>query len=219
MQNKLKIVICDDHNMFRDGIKLLIESENIGQIIAEAENGAHLLEIIKNHKPDIILMDIDMPVMGGVEATAKISEKYPEIKILVLSMFGDEKLYIKMIKAGANGFILKTSGKYELENAIKQVAAGESYFSNELLRRIVSNIGENKQLQHQNSKEKIEFTDREMEILKHVCRGLTTNEIADIVSLSQKTIDVYRTKLLSKTNSKNTVSLVMFAIKNEIITI
>lgn len=219
MQNKLKFIICDDHNMFRDGIKLLIESENIGQIIAEAENGAHLLEIIKNHKPDIILMDIDMPVMGGVEATAKISEKYPEIKILVLSMFGDEKLYIKMIKAGANGFILKTSGKYELENAIKQVAAGESYFSNELLRRIVSNIGENKQLQHQNSKEKIEFTDREMEILKHVCRGLTTNEIADIVSLSPKTIDVYRTKLLSKTNSKNTVSLVMFAIKNEIITI
>jgi len=205
--------------MFRDGIKLLIESENIGEIIAEAENGLQLLEIVNNYKPDIILMDIDMPVMGGVEATAKITAKFPDIKVLVLSMFGDEKLYIKMIKAGANGFILKTSGKYELENAIKQVAKGESYFSNELLRKIVSDIGENKQLQHQNSGEKILFTDREMEILKYVCRGLTTNEIADLVALSPKTIDVYRTKLLAKTNSKNTVSLVMFAIKNGLITI
>lgn len=219
MQTKPKIIICDDHIMFRDGIKLLIESENIGEIIAEAENGLQLLEITNTHKPDIILMDIDMPVMGGVEATAKITEKFPDIKVLVLSMFGDEKLYIKMIKAGANGFILKTSGKYELENAIKQVFAGESYFSNELLRKIVSNIGENKKLQHQNLTEKIEFSDREMEILKYVCRGLTTNEIADVVSLSPKTVDVYRTKLLSKTNSKNTVSLVMYAIKNELITI
>ena len=216
---KTKIIICDDHVMFRDGIKLLIETENIGNVISEAENGKLLLKKLESTQPDLILMDIDMPVMGGIEATTKAIKKYPDLKILVLSMFGDEKLYIKMIKAGAKGFILKTSGKNELEKAIKEIANGESYFSNELLRKIVSNIGENKELKHEITGDRIEFTEREMEVLKLVCSGLTTIEIAEKISLSPKTIDVYRTKLMSKTNSKNAVSLVMFAIKHNLITI
>ncbi|MCK5537092.1 MAG: response regulator transcription factor, partial [Bacteroidales bacterium] len=123
-QGKLNIVIVDDHKMFRNGIKLLIEVENIGNIVAEAENGQEFLDILETQKPDLVLMDIDMPIMNGIEATQKAIEKYPDLKILALSMFGDEKYYTQMIQAGAKGFILKKSGKYELEKSIWEIANG-----------------------------------------------------------------------------------------------
>ena len=216
-EHKYKIIICDDHLMFRDGLKLLIEQTGIGEVIAEANNGKEFLDIIEDSIPDIVLMDVDMPLIDGIKATEIAVNKNPELKVLVLSMFGDEKLYIEMINAGAKGFILKTSGKNELEKAIQTIIEGESYFSNELLRKIISNIGKSNSFK--NKTESTNFTQREMEVLKHVCSGLSTNEIADKISLSPKTIDVYRTKLLTKTNSKNAVGLVMFAIKNKLIEI
>ena len=214
---KYKIIICDDHLMFRDGLKVLLEQNNIGEVIAEASNGNEFLDIIDKHKPDIVLMDIDMPIIDGIEATKKAFVKKPNLKILVLSMFGEEKYYVEMINAGAKGFILKTSGKNELEKAIKTVVEGESYFSNELLRKIIANIGQLNSFQKKNTTQSLNLTEREMQVLKYVCSGLSTNEIADKMALSPKTIDVYRTKLLSKTNSKNAVGLVMFAIKNKLI--
>ena len=218
-ENKHKIIICDDHLMFRDGIKLLLEQNNIGQVIAEVNNGKEFLDIIDHVDPDIVLMDIDMPIIDGIEATKKAITKKPDLKILVLSMFGDEKMYIEMINAGAMGFILKTSGKNELENAIKTIIGGESYFSNDLLRKIIANIGNVSSFKNKNTNDNQNFTQREMEVLKYVCKGLSTNEIAEKIALSPKTIDVYRTKLLTKTNSKNAVGLVMFAIKNKLIEI
>ncbi|OQY04866.1 MAG: hypothetical protein B6I20_02205 [Bacteroidetes bacterium 4572_117] len=217
--HKYKIIICDDHLMFRDGLKLLLEQSNIGKVIAEANNGKEFLNIIDNYEPDIVLMDIDMPIVDGIKATEKAIAKKPGLKILVLSMFGDERLYIEMINAGAKGFILKTSGKNELEKAIKTVVEGESYFSNELLRKIISNIGTGNSLKDKKTSENLSLTQREMEVLKYVCSGFSTNEIAEKIALSPKTIDVYRTKLLTKTNSKNAVGLVMFAIKNKLIEI
>lgn len=218
-QGKLNIVIVDDHKMFRNGIKLLIEVENIGNIVAEAENGQEFLDILETQKPDLVLMDIDMPIMNGIEATQKAIEKYPDLKILALSMFGDEKYYTQMIQAGAKGFILKKSGKYELEKSIWEIANGECYFSNELLRKIVVDIGKRKITEKAGSKETIEFNDKEMEIIRMLSNGMSTKEIADEISLSTRTIDAYRSKLLTKTDTNNTVSLVIYAIKHGLVNV
>ena len=220
MDNSLtKIMLVDDHNIFRAGIKLLIEQEKLGAIIAEAENGKQFVEQLKVHDPDLVLMDIDMPVMDGIKATKAAVEINPDIKILVLSMFGDEKFYVEMINAGAKGFVLKSSSKNELETALKTVASGESYFSNDLLRKIITHIETNQIKPGTNNKEVVEFNEHELEVLQLLSKGLSTNEIADDLALSPKTIDVYRSKLITKTNSKNTVSLVIYAIKNGLIKI
>ena len=216
---KPKIVIVDDHVMFRDGLKSLIEQQNIGDIIAEAENGKKFLEIIEKQRPDLVLMDIEMPEMNGLEATENALQKYPDLKILVLSMFGEEDYYIRLINAGAKGFILKSSGKRELEDGIREVALGESHFSNELLRRIIFNVGKNKSGKNQSSGSDLEFTERELEVLKLLCNGLSNAEIAEQLNLSVKTIETHRSKLLLKTGIKNSISLVLFALKNKIIEI
>ncbi|MFW5657574.1 MAG: response regulator transcription factor [Bacteroidota bacterium] len=212
---KPKIILADDHYLFRDGIKTLIELDEIAEVIGEASNGVQLLELLKATKPDIVLTDIDMPVMGGIEATQKALELYPDLKIVALTMFGEESFYHEMINAGAKGFILKSSDKAELKEAINKVNQGHSYFSNELLQHLLANISkkEKQNPQHNDSR----FTSREIEIIQQLALGLSTQEIADNIHLSVKTVENYRTKLLQKTNSKNATGLVVYAIKQGII--
>ncbi len=215
---KYKIVIVDDHALFREGLRLLIEKEGIGIVVAEADNGLKLIELIRSSLPDVIIMDIDMPIMNGYDATERVIQQYPEANILVLSMHGDQEHYSQLVKAGAKGFVLKTSGKHELENAIKCVAKGESFFSSELLRKIIIDLSSPMHSQNRESV-KIDFTDRELEVLKLLCSGLTVSEIADKLFLSVKTIEAHRSKLIIKSESKNTIGLILFAIKNKIVTI
>lgn len=217
-QEKFKIIIVDDHVLFREGLRLLIEKEGIGEVVAEADNGIKLIDILKTSTPDVIIMDIDMPIMNGFEATEKVIKQYPDANILVLSMHGDQEHYSQLVKAGAKGFVLKTSGKHELENAIKCVAKGESFFSSELLRKIIIDLSKPN---HNQNRElvKIEFTERELEVLKLLCSGLTVSEIAEKIFLSVKTIEAHRSKLILKTETKNTIGLILFAIKNKIVTI
>lgn len=216
---KTKIIIVDDHSMFREGLKLLIETEGIGEIIAEAHNGRVFLELLEVHNPDLVLMDIEMSVMGGLEATKKAIAKRPELKILVLTMLNKKKNYSDMINAGAMGFILKTSGKQELEKAIQTVLRGDSYFSNELLRQIIINTGKEQPITGRVEDVDFEFSDREYEVLQLLCNGYTANEIADKLCRSIKTIEFHRSKLLEKTNTKNTINLVLFAIKQKLVEI
>jgi DNA-binding NarL/FixJ family response regulator len=215
--NHYKIFLVDDHLIFRKGLRLIIESDNIGTVIAEANNGKEFMDIIEYKNPDLVIMDIDMPVMNGYEATMAALSKFPNLNILVLSMHGDQNYYNQMIVAGVKGFVLKSSDKDELEQAIITVAQGGSHFSSELLRKIIfdTNVkGETK-----SNKPIVELTDRELEILMLFCSGLSVGEIADKVFLSVKSIEAYRTKLLRKTGTKNTISLVLFAIKNNIVII
>ena len=135
------IIIVDDHLIFRQGLKSLITSENFARVIGEASNGKEFIELLKRLKPDLVLMDIDMPHMNGMEATQKAMELLPELKVIAFTMFSDEEYYYKMIDLGVKGFILKSSGINELEKAIQDVMMGESYFSNELLRKIINNFG------------------------------------------------------------------------------
>lgn len=211
-----KIIIVDDHSLFREGIKLLIENEGFGLVIAEAENGQQFLDVLATQQPDLVIMDIEMPVMGGLEATRKALKIQPELKILVLTMLNEKANYSDMINAGALGFVLKTAGKKEFEKAIKTITGGESYFSNELLRQIIINAN-NQTLTDQSPEQKLEFTEREKEVLKHLCEGLTVAEVADKLYLSVKTIEAHRSTLLKKTKAKNTINLVLHAIKNKIV--
>ena len=138
---KPDIIIVDDHLIFRQGLKSLITAENIATVIGEASNGKEFIELLSDLKPDLVLMDIDMPHMNGMEATQNALKLMPELRVIAFTMFSDEEYYYKMIDLGVKGFILKSSGITELENAIRDVMMGESYFSNELLRKIINNFG------------------------------------------------------------------------------
>lgn len=212
------IIIADDHDMFRDALKTMLEVDDIATIIAEASNGQELISLLEESVPDIIIMDIDMPLMNGIEATRIVNEKYPTIKVLALSMYGDDKYYKELIEAGAQGFILKSSNKSELEEAINTIHNGQSYFSNELLMKIIANIGLSKD-SIKLDQEKLSFTNREVDVLKYLCLGLSTKDIAERLFLSAKTIENYRVKLLHKTACKNSIGLVVYAIKNGIVEI
>jgi len=216
MRETTKIAIVDDHSMFREGIKLLIEMEGLGEVAVEADNGQEFLKLLEKQNPDLVLMDIDMPVMNGIETTKKAISIKPDLKIIALSMLGEKDNYSAMIKAGAMGFVLKTSGKQELEKAIKVVLGGGSYFSNELMRQII--INNEKQATPKNSGfVDIKLTEREQEILQYLSIGLTVKEIADKLFRSVKTIEAHRSKLLEKTDTKNTINLILFAIKNKLV--
>lgn len=214
LPTKPNIIIVDDHLIFRQGLKSLLTIENIATVIGEASNGLEFIDLLSQLKPDLVLMDIDMPHMNGLDATEKALELMPDLKIIAFTMFGDEEYYYKMIDRGVKGFILKTSGINELENAIHDVMAGECFFSNELLRKIISNLS------HKNTPvitKYEELTGRELEVLQQICLGLTTDEIAQKLFISPKTVKSHRSNLLEKTFSKNTPELILFAIKNKII--
>lgn len=217
MDNEIQIIIVDDHKIFIDGLKTLLSQTDKFKVIAEASNGIELLKILNSVKPDIVLMDISMPEMDGIEATEKALLKYPDLKVITLSSYNDHIYYYKMIKAGVQGFVLKMSGQEELEKAINNVYKGENYFPQDILKNLIfkiSNKGLNSILN-----DKIELSKREIEVLQLICLGYTNNEIGERLYISPKTVDNHRTNLLSKTNTKNTAHLVMFAFKNHLVEI
>jgi len=218
MNKKYKIAIVDDHDILRDGLKFTLSQINFAEIIGEARNGIEFLELMKTISPDVVLMDIAMPEMDGIEATKEILKTMPDLKIIALTMFDNEEYYFKMVTAGAVGFVLKKSSIDELEKAIITVADGDNYFSNELLRKIIFNIGSSK-IKNIISDTKIKITKRELEVLKEICNGLTAKEIGEKLHISSKTVEGHRNNLLAKTNSKNTISMVIYAIKNKLINI
>ncbi len=215
MNKKIKISIVDDHTLFREGLKLVLSQIEDFHIINDAESGTEFLKLLKTLKPDIVLMDISMPDMDGVQATEKALRLYPDIKILALSSYSDHVYYYKMIIAGVQGFVIKKSGKKELEKAIREVYRGGNHFPQDILRKLIFKIGTtgaNSAFSNQ-----IELSKRETEVLKLICNGNTTAEIAEQLHISTKTVDNHRTNLLEKTSTKNSAHLVMFAIKNHLI--
>lgn len=214
---KLKIYIVDDHKLFREGLKLLLSAQDFVRHIYEASNGREFVENLSIADCDVVLMDIEMPEMNGIEATLAAMRMKPELKIIVLSMYGDEQYYYKMIDAGAKGFVLKSSGIEKVITAIKKVAEGENYFSEELLVNILNNMRDNNKPEHESVDN--EISERELEILYHVCKGFSNQEIADELFISKRTVDKHRANLLSKTGCRNTAALVMYAIKNKMIEI
>jgi DNA-binding NarL/FixJ family response regulator len=211
--DKIRIYIVDDHEMFREGVKMLLAKSNVFEIIGEASNGKECIDNLPLNT-DVILMDILMPVMDGIDATHRIIMNNPAAKIIALSMFGDQEYYYKMIHSGVKGFVLKEAGSKELETAIKEVYEGRNFFSQELLRNIIITLGDKK------SDAKIdEFSKRELDILQLICSGWSTKEIADKLSISFRTVENHKANLMQKAGVKTTISLIIYAIKNSIVQI
>ncbi|TDN99849.1 response regulator [Sunxiuqinia elliptica] len=210
-----QIILVDDHTLFRNGLRILLNNQQEYTICAEAANGEEFLELLDKQKPDLVLLDIDMPVMDGIEAANRALKKYPELKIITLSMYGEEDYYYKMVDAGVKGFLLKNSDINEVKAAMQTVLEGGSYFSSELLQNLVSSLRSKSQ---QHEKQNV-LSERETEILILICQGFSNQEIADQLFISKRTVDKHRSNILEKSESKNTAQLVMYAIKNQLVEI
>jgi DNA-binding NarL/FixJ family response regulator len=213
----IKIMIVDDHDLFREGLKYILSKAPEFQIAGDASNGVEYLEKLQSIKPDIVLMDIDMPRMNGFEATRQSLEIYPDLKIITLSMHGDQGHYQRMIELGVKGFVLKDSGISQLKNAISEVYQGRNYFSQELLMSII--LKKVQSPQGEQLRLKLDISARELEVLQYICKACTNKQIADSLYISPKTVEGHKAKLMEKTNSSNSVSLVLFAIKNHLVEI
>jgi DNA-binding NarL/FixJ family response regulator len=210
---KLNLLIVDDHKLFREGLKLLLASlDEVGEI-REAADGEIFLQMIKTYHPDLVLMDIEMPKVNGIEATTAALEQYPELKIMALSMFGDEEYFQKMIDAGVCGFLLKNSDFSEVKKAISNVVQGNNYFTEEILYKLVNRFKSRTPVPEPS----LSLSDREQEVLLLICKGLSNQEIAEQLFISKRTVDHHRASLLTKTNTRNAASLVIYAIKNKMI--
>ena len=213
----IKIAIVEDHTLFREGLKSLLENNNEYKVVAEFSNGQEFLDDLFNINVDLILMDIEMPVKNGIEATAEAKMKIPQLKLIALSMYNDQKYYYEMIKAGVSGFVLKEATTDELEKAIHDVIHDQSYFSPKLLQQVVLHIPEMEH--HQKLIQRLQITDRELDVLNLICQGLTNNEISNKLFLSTKTVETHKTRLLKKTATKNSASLILYALKNKLVNI
>jgi DNA-binding NarL/FixJ family response regulator len=215
----IKIVIIEDLPIVLEGLKLLLNKVKDFQIVGEYRNGKEFIDTIKDFDADIVLTDIDMPIMDGVETTTLALTFKPDIKIIALTMYNDKKFYYKMVTAGAKGFILKQSSSRELELAIREVYKGDNYFSAELLRTVIVEMQGIENEIVKEKKELLKLTERETQIMQLLCQGLSNQEIADKLFVSLRTIETSKYRLMQKTNTNNNASLIIWAIKNKIVLI
>lgn len=217
MERTCNIVLVDDHTLFRNGLRTLLSGIEGFNVVGEASDGIELLDLLEKITPDVILLDIEMPRMNGIAAAEEALKRWPDLKIITLSMYGDEDYYFKMVSLGVKGFILKNSEIKDVVAAIDAVAEGGSFFSQELLFNLVSNLKSTPSSVPEDSPEQL--SQRESEILLHICRGESNNEIADALFISKRTVDKHRSNILAKTGCKNTANLVVYAIKHHLVEI
>jgi len=214
----IHIAIVDDHTIFREGLRLLMTTISDIDVIGEAQNGIEFLELMEKQIPDVVLMDINMPKMDGIDATRAAIEKYPEINILILSMYGDEIYLEKAMEAGVKGFIKKNANIEEMENAIRTIHQGRSYYASDIV-EMLAILYKNRNINSIDKEKKIVLSSREIEVLEGICEGLSNHEIGEKLFISPRTVDGHRANLLSKSGCKNTASLVMWSIKNGYVTL
>ena len=206
--DKISIAIVDDHTLFRNGVAALMSEFNELGVIFEAENGEQMQQALRKHPaPDVMLMDINMPVMDGYDATAWLKKNYPAVRVLALSMFEDDQAVIKMIRCGASGYVLKESRPRELLEAIRSIHTKGVYINEMVSGKLIRSVADD---------EKVEFTAKELDFLKYCCSELTYKEIADKMNVSPRTVDNYREALFLKLNLKSRTGLVLYAIQNQI---
>ena len=211
----MKIALVDDHTLFRTGLAGLLSQHDGFEVVADVGSGEEFLTLLPSLDVDVVFMDISMPGIDGAETTRRALAERPELRIVTLSMYGDEHYYTRMMESGASGFLLKDSDIEEVYNAVEVTMAGDSYFSSALLGTLTRNMSMLTVEEHDED----QLSNREVEILVEVCRGLSNQEIADKLFISKRTVDKHRANILEKTGCKNTANLVVYAIKNHLVEI
>ena len=209
-----RIILVDDHSLFRSGMRGLLDRYDGIRVVGEASTGEEFLAMLPATEADVVFMDFAMPGMNGAETTEKALALEPGLKVITLSMFGDENYYSRKVQAGAKGFLMKDSPMDEVLRAIETVAAGGTYFCEEVLRSLASRM-QTAVSGYEGSDERL--STREIEILVCVCRGLSNQEIADELFISKRTVDKHRANILEKTGCKNTASLVVYAVRHGLV--
>jgi len=215
---KIKVLIVDDHTLVRDGIRALLALVADIQIVGEAANGREALEKVKELAPDVVLMDLAMPIMSGLEATRRIRKRFPTTKVLALTQYEDREYIVPTIEAGARGFISKTAAFSELASAIQAVYHGGSFLSPMAAAAVVEECQQKVSVEGEKDAYQ-NLTDREREVLKLVAEGYTAKEIADMLVISLRTVETHKTNLMKKLNIHNKADLIRFAIRKGVITV
>jgi two-component system, NarL family, response regulator NreC len=208
----ITVVIADDHEIFRDGLKLVLTRKNGIDLMGEAENGKALIHLVHQLKPDVVVTDIKMPEMDGVEATRLLTQNYSDINVISLSMFDEEDLVVEMFEAGARGYLVKNANKTEIIEAIETVNNGQPYFSDSGNNRLTQKLA-NSRFNPFSKTRPPAFTPRELNVIELICNQCTNKEIADVLYISARTVEGIRLRIIEKMNVKNTVGLVIYAIK------
>jgi DNA-binding NarL/FixJ family response regulator len=213
---KIKVLIVDDHTLVRDGIRALLALIADIEVAGEASNGKEALEKVKELRPDVVIMDLAMPIMGGLEATRRIRKEFPETRVVALTQYDDSEYVIPVIEAGACGYVTKMVASSELTSAIQAAYRGESFLSPSAAAALVE---EYQQKAHSDGEKDRyqQLTDREREVLKLVAEGHTTREIADMLFVSVKSVEWYRHNLMAKLNIRSNTELIKFAIRKRVI--
>ncbi|MBN2590233.1 MAG: response regulator transcription factor [Sedimentisphaerales bacterium] len=210
----MKVLIADDHSIVREGLKSLIDKQKSMQVVGEAEDGQKAIDLTRELSPDIVIMDISMPNLNGIEATREILRHKPQIKIIILSMYTDKHIVKESLEAGAQGYILKSNLLDELLNAIKAIKANERYLSPRITGIVVEDYINLKA--NGKTKKQIELTSRERHIIQLIAEGKTIKEIARTINISPKTADANRRQIMNKLNIFNTAELTKYAIREKI---
>jgi DNA-binding NarL/FixJ family response regulator len=211
----IKVAIADDHALFRTGVKTSLSSRKDIQMVAEAENGMQLLNLLKHIKPDVILLDIHMPIMDGYTTLPEIKKLYPEMKVIMLSMNNDPSIITKMMEVGANSYLTKESDPETIYDAIRTCYEQEYFFNDLTNKAMLSGLRTKKPMDM--TPAEVHLTDKEITILKLMCEEKSTKEIAELVDLSPRTVEAIRDKLKTKTGVKSMAGLVMYAVKAGIV--
>lgn len=213
----VKYIIADDHTVFRQGLRLVLSDDEQLELLGEAADGLQLLDLLQTQQPDVILLDLKMPGMDGIEATREVRLKYPQIRILILTMHDDEQLVLHLLEAGANGYLIKNADADEIKLALHACMENGYYFSDYVSGLMLKSlVQKNKAVP--SFKAEASFNERERDVLRLICDGLTAVQIGKEIFLSHRTVEGIRATLLEKTGARNTAGLVMYAVKHGIVT-
>lgn len=215
MYAPIKIVIADDHDIFRDGFKLLLKKQAWLELAGEATNGQELLQVTEQCLPDVVITDIKMPLMDGIEATKKLKKTHPHIGVIALTMFNDDNLVVDMLEAGARGYLLKNTNQHEVIQAAKAVYEGGTYYCSATSGKLAKLIAASKFNPYKKTPQP-QLTSRELEIVQLLCQEFSTKEIAAALHISPRTVEGHREKIQEKIGAKNIVGVIVYAIKHKL---
>lgn len=214
--SKIQIAVVDDHSLFRKGMISILQQVPDFEVVLEAVNGQEFLDKLPKQSIDVVLMDLQMPVLDGIKTTEIIRAKHPDVRVLILSMHDEDQFVLHLMEIGANGYLLKDTDTEEVEKAIRKVHETDMYFGDFVSKIMLRKMNRKTQQENKIFNYKTDLTERELDVLKHTCEGLTTTAIADILALSPRTVEGHRLRMMEKLGLKNTASLVAFAIRNNL---